>query len=430
MPFADRGRFFLDGEERMKKILNFLRSMKFGVILLGLIVLISAAGSLIPQNESPMTYVRAYPDYYQMIFFLQLDHVFTSWYFIALTVLLCLNLTFCSLTRFGRLREKDPARERAFQVKAAVKADPEEMKYIKEYLGKYHQETRGDMTVYYGNDIGRYGTFLTHLGILLTVVFWAAAMYLPAVTDLTCMPQETAAMEDGTRIFVDSFSIEDETGRLDYSSMLKIILPDGRDSELKRCSVNHPVSFGRYKVYQQTYGTAGKVSVRDAEGHEDVFYPEAKDFLSADGKNGIWYDDLYPGFLQDEEGHLTLITSTSGHYENPVYVFDLVTEGQPERMLAFPGDSVETGGYVFTFEEPAEYPGLRVKKSPGWVNPLLLAGFLIMTAGLWITFFLPPVLVSTEPEGYTVLGPKPETMRMRLKEEIRRRKQSGGTDNA
>ena len=80
----------------MKKTLQFLRSMKFGVILLILIAVISAAGSLIPQNEAPMVYVRAYPQYYQMIFFLQLDHVFTSWYFIALTVMLCLNLTFCS----------------------------------------------------------------------------------------------------------------------------------------------------------------------------------------------------------------------------------------------------------------------------------------------------------------------------------------------
>ena len=413
----------------MKKTLQFLRSMKFGVILLILIAVISAAGSLIPQNEAPMVYVRAYPQYYQMIFFLQLDHVFTSWYFIALTVMLCLNLTFCSLTRFGKIEKNTGSlKEKAFQVKAVSQLSSEETEYIRNYLEKkkYRKETRGDTTVYSGNEIGKYGTFLTHLGILLTVIFWSCAMYLPVVTDLTCMPQETVTMEDGMKIYVDSFAIEDETGKLDYSSVLKIILPDGKESELKRTSVNHPASFGPYKVYQQTYGTTGKLTVKDQKGNEDVFYPESKDFLSADGVNGIWYDDLYPGYIQDEDGHLTFITSTSGHYDDPVYVFDLVTDGQPERMLAFPGDTVESGEYTFIFEEPVEYPGLRVKKSPKMINALLLAGFLVMTIGLYITFFMPQVLVAVTPEGYTVLGSKPETMRMTLKEELRRRNRAGG----
>ena len=97
----------------MEKVWKYLKSMKFGLILLGLICAVSVIGSLIPQNAEPMTYVRAYPNHYGLIFSLQLDHVFTSWYFIVLTVMLCLNLTLCSLTRFRRLGE-DQEKEAAF----------------------------------------------------------------------------------------------------------------------------------------------------------------------------------------------------------------------------------------------------------------------------------------------------------------------------
>ena len=44
----------------MKKVFSFLRSMRFGMILLVLVMLCSLAGSLIPQGEQDMTYVRSY----------------------------------------------------------------------------------------------------------------------------------------------------------------------------------------------------------------------------------------------------------------------------------------------------------------------------------------------------------------------------------
>ena len=37
-----------------------------------------------------------------------------------------------------------------------------------------------------------------------------------------------------------------------------------------------------------------------------------------------------------------------------------------------------------------------------------------MTVGLYITFFLQPVLVKVDDEGYAVGGPKPEGMRLSL----------------
>ena len=402
----------------MNKFWQFVKSMKFGLILLGIIAAISIIGSLIPQNADTMTYVRTYPSVYQLIFTLQLNKIFTSWYFVILVILLCMNLIFCSLIRGRQLFKKDSFIENAGRIHSVEKLEPAGVQAVRNYLEKIHcnKKEYDDITVYSKYSIGRYGTFLTHLGILLTVVFWAFAMYLPKITDLTCMPDNSIFLEDGTEIYVDSFSITDETGKLDYKSNINVILPDKSESGLKEVSVNHPLSAGNYKIYQQTYGTKGIISVTDSEGHKDTFEMDQGDFLSKDGKNGIRYDNLYPGYTE-ENGEMRLITSTSGRYENPVYVFSSVLEGQEQEvMLAFPKDTYDVGDLVFTFEEPIEYPGLRIKYSPGWINVLLLVSFLIMTAGLYITFFTAQIIVSVDAEGYTVLGSKPESMRYHLKQ--------------
>ncbi|MCR4952232.1 MAG: cytochrome c biogenesis protein ResB [Solobacterium sp.] len=401
----------------MQKIMKFLRSMTFGVILLGLITLCSLAGSLITQNAEPMTYVKYYPDTYQILFALQLDHIFTSWYFILLCALLCINLTFCSVTRItGIIKNKPKAYDAALHLKKqAVSADPEELQEVKACLEQMRcrKKELDGVTVYTKNEAGWYGTFLTHLGLLLTILLFGAAMYLPKVTDEPCMPGESLTMEDGTKIAVQSFRIEDETGRLDFTSTINITLPDGRESGWKEISVNHPAGIGSYKVYQQTYGTKGSVTA-ERNGKSDRFWLEQKDFLSADGKNGIWFDALYPGFNVDEDGRTTLIESTSGHYENPVYVFTLMENDSAEMMMAFPGDSLEIGDMKLTFDVPTEYPGLRIKKSPAFANPALLAAVLVMTFGLYLSMFARPVLVSISDEGYTILGPHPEDTRIAL----------------
>ena len=414
----------------MKKVFQFLKSMTFGVILLGIIVILSLIGSLIPQSQSAMTYVTQYPSLYRIILTCGFDHIFTTWYFLLVSAMLCVNLTLCSVIRFRKVYSHRFEIEKAANVPANVKLSAAETEAVKQALIKdlcVRHEFGEGREVYTKNSFGRFGTFIVHLGILLTVIFWAMAMYLPKILDETCMPKESITLEDGTRIYVDSFSIETDA-KLDFKSMINIILPDGRESGLKESSVNHPVSMGKYKVYQQTYGTMGKVSVTNAEGAQDSFYLSAGDFLSADGKNGILYDNLYPDFTE-ENGQMQVISSTSGSYKNPVYVYTVVENGQQtEVMLAFPGDVQEIGEFRIHFDDPVEYPGLRIKQSPQFINYCLLISFMIMTIGLYITFFMQPVLIAVNEEGYTMIGSKQERMSILLKDALKETRK--GTENA
>ncbi|MBQ2690301.1 MAG: hypothetical protein IJG05_09535, partial [Solobacterium sp.] len=138
------------------------------------------------------------------------------------------------------------------------------------------------------------------------------------------------------------------------------------------------------------------------------------DFLSADGKSGILIDGVYPGMVETENG-VQLITNVTGHWPDPVYLFLVLENGTQSSMLAFPGDEITVAGYSYRFEAPMEYPGLRIKHSPAFIGPLLLMSVLVLTAGLYMTFMMVPVMVVIDEEGYCLVGNRPEGLRLALK---------------
>ena len=403
----------------MKKILNYLRSMRFGILLLILIAVFSIVGSVIPQGKELSWYVENYPNIHPALLILQFHRIFKSWYFVLLLVLLCLNLTLCSVLRiFSVVRASKT--ELADTARLPVVRLPQAGR---ELLEQHLADTRcrradfGETRVYCKRRFGRYGSFITHLAILLTVIFGAAALYLPQVFDRDCMPGESVLLpaKDGTAAFsVGSFRATDESGRLDFTSELTITLPDGR-SKSGEISVNHPMSFGPYKVYQQTYGTAGSITVTNlSSGGSDTFTMTDLSFLSMDNVSGVWFVALYPDYILNPDGKIMPVDTGDRSYPHPVYYVQTV-EGENKAMrLMQPGDAIEIEPLRFTFNDPVSYPGLRIKHTPQLVNALLIACFALMIAGLTVTFFLPPVLVKVDDEGYAVGGPKPEGTRIEL----------------
>ena len=404
----------------MKKTFRFLRSMRFGILLLVLIAALSLVGTVIPQGREIAWYAQTYRSFHGVLLLLRLNRLFTSWYYVALLALLCLNLSLCSLARIRSVvRGQKEELARAAALPDTVRLTPEGLEQLHAHMHGLHcrAQVQDGCTVYRKHSFGRYGSFITHLSILLTVVFGALALYTPTVTDRDCMPGESIFMPDGTEIHVFDFQLTDETGRLDYQSQVQVTLPNGQRSEIAPLKVNHPFSFGPYKLFQQTFGTAGSLTVTNqATGGQDDFILTEMSFLSADGRNGLWYETLYPDYIRDPSGNVTLITLTEGSYPNPVYQVQVLSDGVYTPTLAFPGDELNVFGLTFRFNAPVEYPGLRIKHVSPVLNGLLVASFVLMIAGLYITFFYEPVLVKVDAEGYAVGGPKPERMRMDLQD--------------
>lgn len=385
--------------------------MTFGMILLLAVVACSLAGSLIPQGRQAMDYVKLCGETAARgIVLLRLDHIFSTPGFAALLLALCLNLTLCSLMRFRGVRAAgETLRARAMRAEAVPLSSGQREKLL-DLLHKrrFREEEREGALLFTRGRLGFFGSFFTHLSILLTLATGAAALLCAEVTDQVVLPGQSLTLADGTVVEVLSFHINDASGKLDYASTLRMTAPDGqtREGEIR---VNQPMRLGAYKVYQQTYGTAGSVKItNNLTGGSEVMTLTEPCMLTLDGRNGLFYRALYPGLVQGADGNVTLITSTEGGYADPVYDVLSVAEGEAAPVLAFPGETLTIGDVSYTMLSPVEYPGLRIKRLSGTLLGLMYAAFAFMVAALYLCFFLSPVCVCVRPDGWALCSPRPQ----------------------
>ena len=388
--------------------------MKFGMILLVLVIVCSFAGSLIVQQREPMEYVNRYgADAAMVILALGLDDVFSAPYFIVLMAALCVNLTLCSVARLPAVPGASARlRAQALAAPAAQALTAGQAQKLGAHLrrSRFRCEEKDGQQLYMKNPVGFWGALLVHLSFLLILIVGVAAVLTAQVKDETVMPGDTLTLENGARVTVESFRIEDETGTLDYASQLTAVSADGQRQVSRLVRVNEPLSFEGCKIYQQTYGTAGQLRIdRASNGSSEVLTLTEPCFLTLNGRDGVFFQALYPGYVRGEDGSVTLITSTSGVYTDPVYDLLSVAGGMTTPVLAFPGETLTIGEVSFTMLDPVSYPGLRIKRIHPAVLGALYAVFVLMIAALYICFFMPPVAVRLSPDGYAVVSPKTQT---------------------
>ena len=218
-------------------------------------------------------------------------------------------------------------------------------------------------------------------------------------------------MEDGTKISVFSFSRTDEEGHLDYTCQAAVQLPDGAESGTYDIKVNHPLSFGQWKNYMETYGLSGIIRARNRETlEEDTFSLDHRVFLSADGKDGLWFEHVFqaPSALANQ--------GQEGDAPETVYYIQTVRDGELSPRDVYAGEEVTVGDITYLFEEAVAFPGLRIKHTPPFIQTLLGASFVLLIAGLYLTFFMQPVYVRLDEDGGCIGGPKPEGMVLTMQE--------------
>jgi len=360
----------------MKKIYNFLKSMKFGMILL----IIIAALCLIAT-------------------FTGRDEIYSKWYFIVLFVLLALNLTFCSVVRVVNLGKV----KQGLLLRASKADSVLEVKDADAWLKSNHFKPVGE--AYLKNAPGFWGTFLTHAAMLLMTVACFCIFALAEKQDYRLYLNEPVTLDDGTTICATAFSTKDENGSVEYKSTISAVLPDGSTKE-GDIRVNYPMKVGKYKLYQQSFFTAAKVGMlTSGSGKEETtMLDEPGLFLTLDGENGIYYSQLFGNVIEEENGEIKV--SGSSELINPAYEVMVVENGERSRGLVYPGDALMVDGVMYTFYDPEVCPGVRVKSQPEWTLALLYLSFAVMTAGLFLCFFVIPQAAYRKDEGLAIVGTK------------------------
>ena len=337
----------------MKKVWKFLTSMKFAIILLVILSLAMAGGSFITQNQSYEWYASEYSERTAaFIIALRLDDVFHSWWFLALFILLCLDIFFCNVAKLPVLIRR---------VKKAEKAKA-----------------------------GVFGPFVAHIGMLLLIIGFVLGQVTKEEYTVYGYPGQVVDLGDtGIRVGIDDFqvSFNEDDSVSQYTADLVVT----KESliVLSQASVNHPAKVIGYRFYQNSFGYTAHVRVLDSGTVIQEDRIMAGGGLTIQDRQAITV--VFNAFYPDYEYSESIGPSTkSGRMRNPGYLYSVY---YGETMLGMnvltKGETIRIDDYEVIFDDPGYYTVLQVKKdSFTW---LALAGGLVLMAGFFLSFYVKPL---------------------------------------
>lgn len=408
----------------MKKILKFISSMRFAIALLVLLAAACALSSLVTQNQTYAWYAERYSERTAAaILALGLDDAFHSWWFLAITGFLCLNLTLCNLVRLPALIKRtkaqgDPAA--ALRLSGDVSAegvtDPAAA-FARLRMPKPVPCKTGDGREALFSDrhrIGLWGAWVCHLGILLLILGFALGQMTQRQYAVYGVPGQSRTIGDsGYALSIDDFRAETyaDGSPAQYETDFTVYNLAGGDDASRQAtvSVNNPASVYGMKFYQNATGWAATVSVTE-DGQPLQSQPLCVgEYLTVQDKEDlvVLFNAFYPDYvLQPGAGP----SSASNELNNPAYLYSVYYREQLIGMNALmAGETLTIDAYEVTFSDPRSYTLLQVKADRfAW---LALAGGIVTMAGLLLAFYLQPsrVWAVREAEGtWTLYGQSPK----------------------
>lgn len=340
-----------------KKFLRFISSMRFAIILLGILAALCCVGSFVSQKQSYAWYSARYSERTAAtILTFHLDDVFHSWYFILISAFLCLNLILCNVVRLPGLINR----------------------------------TKAGQT--FRQRLGVWGAWICHVGVLLLILGYSLGQITYQEYAVYGVPGQTFEIGDsGLVVTIDDFQIglrDDDTVEQYTSEITVYDIAKSSEGKSATVSVNHPADLYGLRFYQNSTGWAANVSIHKNGEHLQQSTVCAGDYLVVADKPDlvIYFNAFYPDYtLVPGYGPATL----SGRLNNPGYLYSVYYQGQMLGMnVLMSGDVLTIDEYSVYFSEPQSYTLLQIKKDS--FTPLAFAGGLIVLIGLFICFYVKP----------------------------------------
>jgi cytochrome c biogenesis protein len=402
---------------------HFFTSVRLALVLILLITGAIFAGTMIDQAPgSVIADSSAYDAWLErargkygiwtdVLNVLQLFNVFHTLWFRVLIGLLTANIIICTVNRWKgiwiqafhtRVRMGD-----AFFKHARYNADmsaqmamPVAADRVRRALSRarfrVQTESDGQTVALYGdkNRFSRFGTFLTHLSLVLILAGTVIGGIWGFHDDEFIVAEGTTReVGRGTGLSVQLIEFTDEYDvqgpPKDFRSEI-VIYKDGAEVKRGTVRVNSPMSYGGIRFYQGFFGQTAVMDVKDETGkvlfHDSV--PLA--WQTRDGSRPIG------GFILPEKNlAVYVIGPRSGETDPMVPAGEMRVEmyTQSSGTLATAenltqGQPTELAGLAVTFVRESRFTGLTVAKDPG-VNLIWIAAGL-MVLGLVMMFYLPP----------------------------------------
>lgn len=388
------------GRKEMKKVLRVFCSMKFALALLVILALACTVGSVIPQGNTLSYYTSAYSTRAAgAIMLFGLDDVFHSGWFLALTVILCLNLLGCSILRFpGLIRRTrgftDGSRLELWDgVPEALTDAPEElfkkMGFRKVLRGK---DGQGRESMYGAkNRAGIWGAWLCHLGMLIVIIGFGLGQLLKTEYTVYGVAGQTKPVGDTAyELTIDDFHValrEDDTVE-QYTSVLTMRDTGTGEEKQGEASVNSPLSLFGMKLYQNSTGWAATMEVwKDGKQiQESLLCAGEYAYLEGLSDVVVMLSAFYPDYVEGADG---APMTASSKLNNPGYLYMLYYQNQILGMNVLTGEErITLEGYEISFRDPQSYTLIQIKRDP--FTGLAAVGGLLILAALILAFYLRP----------------------------------------
>lgn len=367
-----------------------LASVHFSMVLLGIIALVSILGTFIKQDAPKEEYLDLYSEtVYRIIAFLSLNDLYRSPLFFALITLIAINLTLCTVRRFGRLIKKRRGPGCLLPNKpGAIECHKEfDARQKDELLARFKRKYRvlwedNDHIVLERGAFARFGVPVIHGGILIVLTGALIGQIFGFQGFLTLKVGETAdrivirGTANSTRALPFALKCTDFKTSLypggqpqDFVSTIELI-EAGSTVVKKYLRVNDPLSYKGIRFYQSSYGTIPYFQFRVND--EIVKLSERESFE----KNGFVF--------------VVMRYVEKIHGLGPGVQIGYLEGGKPETkwFLTKPPDlryqTIQS--VTLRLDEINEifYTGIAVNYDPG--VPVVWAGFSLMLAGLCINF--------------------------------------------
>jgi len=406
----------------LRRVWLFLISMRTGLwIILGLGIL-TLFGTLLLQaapevRADQQAYERwlagapteRYGGWVTTLDTLGLFHVFSTWYFRALFVLLSASIIACSINRAPRLwrvatRPRTSMRD-AFFTHAPLRAAIDLPGDVETSAETVRNALRGkhfrilDGMAKSGKDLyadrfrwGPFGTVVAHLSIIVIMLGFVVSATTGFREDGFVAPVGIEVpVGHGTGLSVQALSFTDtyyESGQpKDYVSDL-VLTRDGQQVARQETRVNTPLIFEGVWFHQASFGFGADVTVTES-GAEVFDATVPLQWQSNDGQQSIGQFTIPSKGLT-----VFVIQAASGQVlpDLPAGTAMLeVHQDGVEKPLGHPvvtqGESVDVAGLSYTFERNREYTGLTIKQDKGsW---FIWIGSALLILGCYLVFFLP-----------------------------------------
>lgn len=409
-----------------RKIWQTLGAIKTGVILLILVVILSAAGTVILQRPAtdPDEIERAYsPQVLRLLDALKLTDVFHAWWFALLLSLVSLSIIAASIQRFPNAwryfsrpyKSPDDNFRKALPTHKLIPvSDGDEEASLSTAERVLHKAGfRPERIVRQNsfslfaerNRISEMAVYIVHASLILILLGgnidalfgWRGFVMLNRGQESSQVtPQHGEPHSLGFSIRCDGAGQEnytDDTPKRWWSDLT--VLQDGREVLRKQIVVNDPLVYRGVRFYQASYGNTGKIDKlvlsavrRDGGVAKDISIGQDETF-PLDADTTVRLAEFIPDYVVNDGQ----VYARSSQLDNPAahLIVESKKLGQKINVWLPPIlglEQNESSPYSFEGKDVrmAYFTGLEVSHEPGqWA---VWAGVVLMGLGLIVVFYL------------------------------------------